>query len=372
MLYAIRAPKKDRPMASSSKLLQSFKAIVCSCTHISHPAILPHPPQILVTLAASPNLPNKHTQILCLGSPKPLQLRPLHKKPIHHPRKQIPTQARPLDPSPALHINRAHLTPSTTPPKIKKPQHHRSTDNHNSSRRPITKNQIRHIVCICLTLTTPFALPLNRHKPHQHFQTRNKTPYTTHRRGIKRLVDLPRAGQSLQTPTARPDIRGFPHLSRHQTLLPLFRQPSSELLELLGPGSGNGVTRPRDPSAMAVVAPVEAKFRVFGWRGEGAGWVDGFVQHAEHLGCVAAAAEEEKEMRGLVGVAAAVADGFVACVAGGALVAEDEEGEGEKKEGGEEEEGEEGHWFCGGGLEGLGSLGSVVVLLLVAAGGLLE
>jgi len=51
-----------------------------------------------------------------------------------------------------------------------------------------------------------------------------------------------------------------------------------------------------------VVAPFEA--------GSGVGLVDGAVEHAEHFGGVAAAAEHDEEVRGFVAVAAAVADGF--------------------------------------------------------------
>ena len=53
---------------------------------------------------------------------------------------------------------------------------------------------------------------------------------------------------------------------------------------------------------MRVVAPFEAGTRV--------GLVDGAVEHTEHFGGVAAAAEHDEQVGWLVAVAAAVADGF--------------------------------------------------------------
>ena len=53
---------------------------------------------------------------------------------------------------------------------------------------------------------------------------------------------------------------------------------------------------------MRVVAPFEAG----GW----VGLVHGAVEHAEHFGGVAAAAEDDEQVGWLAGVAAAMADGF--------------------------------------------------------------
>lgn len=55
---------------------------------------------------------------------------------------------------------------------------------------------------------------------------------------------------------------------------------------------------------MRVVAPFEAGFDV--------GFVDGAVEHGEHFGGVAAATEDDEEVGGFAGVAAAMADGFAA------------------------------------------------------------
>lgn len=53
---------------------------------------------------------------------------------------------------------------------------------------------------------------------------------------------------------------------------------------------------------MRVVAPFKAGARV--------GLVDGAVEHAEHFGGVAAAAEDYEQVGWFIAVAAAVADGF--------------------------------------------------------------
>ena len=109
---------------------------------------------------------------------------------------------------------------------------------------------------------------------------------------------------------------------------------------------GERVARREDPGAVGVVAPVETASGCAGGGVEGAG------EHGEHFGGVAAGAEEDEEVGGLVGVLAAVAEGLGA--GGGDEEVEAEEEEEEEEEGGEDEE-KHGGWRQWGEGQGLRS-----------------
>lgn len=117
-------------------------------------------------------------------------------------------------------------------------------------------------------------------------------------------MDLPRPRHSNHLIAPRPHIRRPLDLPRHNAVLP---KPGRRVLELLRALRADAVALGHDPGAVAVVAEVEA--------GALGGLVDGARQHAEHLGRVAAAAEHDEQVRGLLGVAAAVSDGL--CAGGG-------------------------------------------------------
>lgn len=158
-------------------------------------------------------------------------------------------------------------------------------------------------------------------------------------------MDVAGPGHLDEIPCPGTGVRGFLDFACHEVFL--GSEPGSEVFEFLGARGGDGVAFAYDPGAVGEVAPFEflVLFRV----GAVERGFDGAGEHGEHFGCVAAGAEADEEVGGLIGVAAAVADGFVAgWVRYEGDAVEDRE-EGEADEEGEEDEGG-GYSHCSWGL----------------------
>jgi hypothetical protein len=105
------------------------------------------------------------------------------------------------------------------------------------------------------------------------------------------------------------------------------------VLELFRTRGADAVSFAHNPGAVCVVAPFQAAL--------GVRFVYGAVQHAEHLGGVAAATQDDEQVCGFLWVAAAMADGLAAGRREDEAEAEEQCGCCESGEDGEEDEGAE-------------------------------
>ena len=262
---------------------------------------------------------HEHANILGLPAPIPLriQLRPLHQAPVHDSAQHSPTQAHLLHSCPRLDVNCAHLAVRHTALDIEESQSDRRVDQNRRRRRAIHHDQIRE---------TPTLL----HLLDQQTPASQESLHAREGRRVNALVDQPRARHRHDLVASWSQVRDSLHFALHQAFLTKAR---CHVLELFRARSADAVSLAHDPGAVCVVAPLEAAL--------GVGLVHGAVQHAQHFGGVATAAQDDEKMGRLLWVPAAMADWLAAGRREDEAEAEEQCGCCEGGEDREEEEGEE-------------------------------
>lgn len=210
--------------------------------------------------------------------PIPLQRWPLHDKPINQPDEYLPTQTDLPHSSPTLKEQRPHTPPliRSSVPEVQKPEYERSQHHHDRRTWPIRNDERGILIQSSRMARFPAQraiLPSGKHR-----NTAPQTPQRAPRRAQETLMHPPRPGHLHNPEAALLFLLPIPSIRPPPPRKPL-RYPRLELPRQL---RAEPVPRAEYPRPVPVPPPVEV------------------AQQQQHLCRVAAGAEHDGDVRGLV------------------------------------------------------------------------